>query len=230
MLKNKWLKLVGVAVTLFVSFVTLGLSSLVEASDLEQLDFEENIYPRVDGNQRVHADHLVWTPVSTENPLGGADDFNAILFERFENFNETGGPVATGQVSNVKIVTFQEGTSPGVNQFIDYVIPRFNVALIASQEIKNNIHIENGDVITQEKLEGVTIDRIPNSGAELIRKEKTSQFLVAAREDLQALNQKLWEMPVTGVIREEHFWLTLDIAEEVNIFELDLNEKTHDLV
>lgn len=117
-----------------------------------------------------------------------------------------------------------------MNQFIDYVIPRFNVALIASQEIKSNIHIENGDVITQKKLEGVTIDRIPNSGAELTRKEKTSQFLAAAREDLQALNQKLWEMPVTGVIREEHFWLTLDIAEEVNIFELDLNEKTHDLV
>ena len=46
--------------------------------------------PIVDGVQRINANNLTWTPISKENPLGGADDFNAIFFDKFAHFNEIG--------------------------------------------------------------------------------------------------------------------------------------------
>ena len=110
--------------------------------------------PITDGVQRINADNLKWIPISKENPLGGADDFNALIFGKFAHFNESGGPVAAGKIEDVDTITFQEGQIGITNLFEDITIPKFNVGVIVQEELSNNkeINILNGDAVIGDSV------------------------------------------------------------------------------
>lgn len=227
LLQNKKRRLLALAsLLLVVNVSSQNFTPFVEAAEIKIHNEVAQMLPRQDGVQRIHANHLSWTPVSKENLLGGADDFNALLFDCFINFNETGGPVATKRAENIKTITFKEGTSPAVNQFLDYKLPRFNVALLSSQGIGGQVRIENGDVITEEALLGNQIQRTLDSGTELIRLQAIQKFLEEAKEDLQYLNEQIWTFPTTGEMINEWGTIQIETLNDTNIFELDLTEWT----
>ena len=193
-----------------------------EGMPIEELVIELSApLPRTDGEQRISIENLVWTPVSTENMLGGADDFNAILFDSFYDFHEVGGPVATGHLTNVNIVTFPENLTGGVNQFYDYTIPKFNVALITQNGIKDKVvKILNGDTLVNHKD---YLDMMESSaGSVFTDQAKINQFMVAAKTDLVALNQRLWKLPVTGQTENDQ-WNRMKLVanQSMNVFEID---------
>ncbi|MHC5269879.1 collagen-binding domain-containing protein [Enterococcus sp. LJL98] len=194
-----------------------------QAQTSAALPVQEVALPRTDGAQRISADHLIWTPSSSENLLGGADDFNAILFEAFVDFHETGGPVAAKTFENVNIVTFEEGLAGGVNQFSDYKLPRFNVAILAEEAIKGKkTKTHNGDaVLSSEQMMGI-IERVSQTGSEYVRASQLAAFMAAAKADLSTLNQKLWQLPMTGSTGEDlHGRMELKTQAGLNVFEID---------
>src|SRR5699024_827418 len=132
--------------------------------------------------------------VSDENPLGGADDFNAILFDRFSNFNETGGAVATGTVDNVDVITFDEGLTGGINQFNDYSIPRYNVGIIVQDSIPNKaVRVSNGDAVIGDNIAEEKVDKvhptIKDEGSVFVDQSQVDQFMADAKADLTNLNE-----------------------------------------
>ena len=218
---NKFVKVSVVVGLLGVSNMQILQAVLADdtSSNIEQSEQESNV--RIGGAQRIDANHLVWTPVSEANPLGGADDFNAMLFDSFVDFHETGGAVAAGRFENVNIVTFSENTIGGVNQFDDYTIPKFNVGMIAQNGItgkKTKIH--NGDVaISEQQYENQT-ER--SSGNSFIRIEEMNAFMQTAQDDLMALQNQLWGLPTNGnPMTDEWGQITFTADKKTNILELE---------
>lgn len=66
-----------------LSILLLLISTVMPANLFSFQSHADETEARDDGAQRITADALNWTPVSEENPLGGADDFSAILFDEF---------------------------------------------------------------------------------------------------------------------------------------------------
>lgn len=219
--KIKWFVKVAVVFGL-LSVSNIQMLQVVLADDAS----EEEPVIRTQGAQRINTNHLLWIPVSEANPLGGADDFNAILFDSFINFNETGGPVAAGRFENIKIVTFEENLIGGTNQFDDYAIPRFNVGMIAQNGItgtKTKIH--NGDVVISEQQYGDQTER--SSGNSYIRQEAINTFLSDAKSDLVNLQNQLWELPTTGdSATNEWGQITFTADKKMNILELNQHERS----
>ncbi|MEG0294855.1 MAG: choice-of-anchor A family protein, partial [Enterococcus sp.] len=219
--KIKWFVKVAVVFGL-LSVSNIQMLQVVLADDAS----EEEPVIRTQGAQRINTNHLLWTPVSETNPLGGADDFNAILFDSFINFNETGGPVAAGRFENIKIVTFEENLIGGTNQFDDYAIPRFNVGMIAQNGItgtKTKIH--NGDVVISEQQYGDQTER--SSGNSYIRQAAINTFLSDAKADLVNLQNQLWELPTTGdSATNEWGQITFTADKKMNILELNQHERS----
>lgn len=199
--------------------VSLSTGQMVLAEDSQSTE----AVVRTGGTQRIDTDHLVWTPVSETNPLGGADDFNAILFDSLVDFHETGGPIAAGRVENVNIVTFSEGQQGGINQFYDYLIPKFNVGLIAQNGITNKrTKIHNGDVAVQEVQYLTTTEN--HAGHSFVRQAQIDIFMNRARADLVALNERLWQLSANGIVDQDQWGqMQLTADKEWNVFEIDAN-------
>ena len=142
--------------------------------------------------QRIDANRLVWTEVSPENPLGGADDFNAILFSEFRNFHETAAPVATRKINDVGIITFQPGQPLAINKYLDYTIPEYNISVITKQHIGKETNIFNGDAVVSFTEGG---HFYLHRGSTFVKSaDVIDQFLNAAYNDLKELHTTLWNM------------------------------------
>lgn len=227
--KMKWLSYILVA-SLLLSIV--GMSQGVqkvfaEDSKSRSSNAKEATIARTGGEQRIDANNIIWTPVSEVNPLGGADDFSAILFDSFSHFNESGGPVVTGTVNNVERITFPEGLTGGVNKFTDYTIPKFNIGLILQKGFKDGslaTQISNGDVIMNKESESSKVDFFRGTdavGSIFVAPDKIDQFMLAAKSDLAGLQHQLWDLPVNSLAKEE--WGTLEVTtdKEINVIEID---------
>lgn len=226
--KIKWSSQILI-VLLLLSIV--GSSQVIEkvfAEDSEGIQKTANEEPiaRTGGAQRIDVNNLVWTPVSAENPLGGADDFNAFLFDSFVDFHETGGPVAAGRFENVNIVTFQENLVGGINQFYDYTIPKFNVGLIAENGIIGlDTKVHNGDTaVNEEQYFNLTEN---SGGNDFVRQAQIRQFMSQAKSDLLALNDRIWNLPTNGKLGTDN-WnrMVLTADKEMNVFEVNLTDNT----
>ena len=178
-----------------------------------------------DGVQRISANNLAWTPVSGKNPLGGADDFSALFFNEFKDFNETGGPVAAKKITNVKISTFDKGLIGGINQFDDIEIPQFNVGLIAQESINGDsrILISNGDVVVGTNVDINKLDVKDKEGVIYKNQEQIDSFLKDARSDLIKLNNDLWNKEITAGTKYDNETITFDLVNGLNVFEVDFS-------
>ncbi|MBS5939049.1 SpaA isopeptide-forming pilin-related protein [Clostridium sp.] len=178
-----------------------------------------------DGVQRISANNLTWTPVSGKNPLGGADDFSALFFNEFKDFNETGGPVAAKKITNVKISTFDKGLIGGINQFDDIEIPQFNVGLIAQESINGDskILISNGDVVVGTNVDISKLDVKDKEEVIYKNQEQIDSFLKDARSDLIKLNNDLWNKEITSKTKYDDKTITFDLVNGLNVFEVDFS-------
>ncbi|TGY41647.1 hypothetical protein E5347_11585 [Clostridium sartagoforme] len=178
-----------------------------------------------DGVQRISANNLTWTPVSGKNPLGGADDFSALFFNEFKDFNETGGPVVAKKITNVKISTFDKGLIGGINQFDDIEIPQFNVGLIAQESINGDskILISNGDVVVGTNVDISKLDVKDKEGVIYKNQEQIDSFLKDARSDLIKLNNDLWNKEITSKTKYDDKTITFDLVNGLNVFEVDFS-------
>lgn len=168
---KKVFKLFSVLLLFITNIALLGMN-------IQEVRAEEK-NPRIDGVQQITANDLKWLPVSEENQLGGADDFNAIFFDKFSNFNETGAPVAAKKFENIGNVTFKEGQVGGTNQFSDYSIPRYNVGIIAQDSIDGKIRVQNGDAVLGNSVDPEKIDKdsTTDEGSIFIRQEQINEFM-----------------------------------------------------
>ena len=189
---------------------------------IQNITNEEPI-ARTGGEQRIDVNNLVWTPISATNPLGGADDFSAFLFDSFVDFHETGGPVAAGRFENVNIVTFEENLVGGINQFYDYTIPKFNVGLIAENGITGlTTKVHNGDTaVSEEQYFNLTEN---SAGNDFVRQAQIRQFMSQAKSDLLSLNDRVWNLPTNGTIGTDNWNRKVLMADkEMNVFEVNLS-------
>ena len=183
--------------------------------------------PRTDGEQYINANNLEWEKVSTEFPLGGATDFNAFFFDFLKDFNESGGPMAARSFENVKIVTFEEGSKWGINQFLDYAIPKFNVSILALNSIlmdSGTTLLYNGDAIIGDNVSEAEFGFNTLKVGSIFRmQEKIEQYFKDAQVDLLKQNNSIWSLKDNKEVLSlnDGYSLTLKPDAGQNVYSLD---------
>ena len=206
----------------FKKAIALTVSALLTFMNMSNIVMAEEQQPITDGVQKINANNLKWTPVSSANQLGGADDFSGIFFNELKDFNETGGPVAAGSLKNVKIVTFDVGYSGGINQFNDIIIPKFNIGVMAQKEVNigGSTLISNGDAVIGNSVDPQKLST--KTGNIYKRQNEIDKFLGDAKADLVKLNKDLWNTKETAKAIYDGNTVILDCVDGFNIFEVDL--------
>lgn len=207
--------------TIIIIFVLLITSGLTQQ---ESTKAAESGTPRTGGAQSITADNLIWKETSPLDPLGGANDFNAIFFDTFKNFHETGAPVAAKNFDNVNIVGFEEGIVGGINQFGNIKIPKYNVGMIAQNQVINKkTKVHNGDAVIGKSVNSDSIELGMNSGSFFVdENNEIEKFLSAAKSDFLLWHKKILSMKNTDTeVSESQKVLTLTLSEGTNIIELD---------
>lgn len=217
--RNNYIKVKRYCIIILTFILVLSYGSrVVKASDIE---------PITTGFQTIHANKLEWIPISKDNPLGGADNFNAIVFDEFKNFHETGGPVASRKINNLNIATFANvGTPAPANRYMDFNIPKNNIGIIVKEHAGAKTLVHNGDVVIgfnePEKHIELGAWSHPNPGNYFIKTlEEIEDFFAAAEKDLKNLNHYLWNQEVTGKIVRDGKSIELNLDNDVNIFNLE---------
>jgi len=151
--------------------------------------------------QSIDANHLTWEKPSDSNPLGGASNFNGMIFGTTTGLADAEGPVATtGNISGCQSIALETGFLFGSHT--TYWIPadkidtgiskKLNIGLMIGGTATTGTPVGNGDVVIGNNAN--------YTGGSKIKKTAVDSYLNNAKADLIAMSAQLFAYPANGTI------------------------------
>ncbi|MEG2685162.1 MAG: hypothetical protein RR929_03760 [Erysipelotrichaceae bacterium] len=192
-------KLTKTISTLLLSTLFIGSSLMMGMDSSKATNFSQTLDPN----------NLVWEKATDNNPLGGAVNFNGVIFGDFKGFVDTEGPLASsGTVDASRGIS---STKPGDTYLshngwvtpdaIDDGKAKDNKVglLLGDGKAYTKTFVEYGKIVLGSKS---TYAKDP-SNSRIIKTNAADKYMADAKADLIASNAKVYAKKANGIIFDE---------------------------